>query len=265
QLHQLRGRVGRGRERAYAYFLYDADKPLSETAHDRLATIAANNELGSGMQVALKDLEIRGAGNLLGGEQSGHIQGVGFDLYLRMIGEAVSTFRGDVAEGQTELRLELPVDAHIPEEYVDSERLRLEAYQKLSTAASPTATDDQIDRVIEELSDRYGEPPVEVDNLVRVSRLRRVAQRAGLSEVVAMGPNLRIAPADLADSKQVRLQRMYPGSRLFAQTNAVTVPLPKRDGEPLPDAELVDWVRQLLDAVFTVEPAPAAKESAPKA
>ena len=89
QLHQLRGRVGRGRERAYAYFLYDADKPLSETAVDRLETIAANNELGSGMQVALKDLEIRGAGNLLGGEQSGHIAGVGFDLYLRMIGEAV--------------------------------------------------------------------------------------------------------------------------------------------------------------------------------
>ena len=137
QLHQLRGRVGRGRERAYAYFLWDENKPLSETAHDRLSTIAANNDLGSGMQVALKDLEIRGAGNLLGGEQSGHIAGVGFDLYLRMIGEAVSTFRGEVAEGQTELRLELPVDAHIPEDYVDSERLRLEAYQKLSTASSP--------------------------------------------------------------------------------------------------------------------------------
>ena len=89
QLHQLRGRVGRGRERGYAYFLYDPDKPLSETAQDRLETIAANNELGAGMQVALKDLEIRGAGNLLGGEQSGHIAGVGFDLYLRMIGEAV--------------------------------------------------------------------------------------------------------------------------------------------------------------------------------
>ena len=138
----MRGRVGRGRERAYAYFLYDDDKPLGETAHDRLATIAANNELGGGMQVALKDLEIRGAGNLLGGEQSGHIAGVGFDLYLRMIGEAVSTFRGEVAEGQTELRLELPVDAHIPEEYVESERLRLEAYQKLSTAASPARAAD---------------------------------------------------------------------------------------------------------------------------
>ena len=139
QLHQLRGRVGRGRERAYAYFLYDAEKPLGELAHDRLATIAANNELGAGMQVALKDLELRGAGNLLGGEQSGHIAGVGFDLYLRMIGEAVSTFRGEVAEGQTELRLELPVAAHIPEEYVESERLRLEAYQKLSAASSPAS------------------------------------------------------------------------------------------------------------------------------
>ncbi len=173
QLHQIRGRVGRGRERAYAYFLYDDDKPLSELAQDRLETIAANNELGGGMQIALKDLEIRGAGNLLGGEQSGHIAGVGFDLYLRMIGEAVSAFRGDVAEGQTELRLELPVDAHIPEEYVESERLRLEAYQKLSTASAPASPDDAIDNVLEELTDRYGEPPAQVQNLVAVSRLRR--------------------------------------------------------------------------------------------
>ncbi len=132
QLHQLRGRVGRGRERAYAYFLYDGDTPLSELAHDRLETIAVHNELGAGMQVALKDLEIRGAGNMLGGEQSGHIAGVGFDLYLRMVGEAVSVFRGEEDEGPRELRLELPVDAVIPEAYVDAERLRLEAYQKLS-------------------------------------------------------------------------------------------------------------------------------------
>ncbi|PJJ62157.1 transcription-repair coupling factor [Compostimonas suwonensis] len=256
QLHQLRGRVGRGRERAYAYFLYDENKPLSETAHDRLATIAANNELGSGMQVALKDLEIRGAGNLLGGEQAGHIAGVGFDLYLRMIGEAVSTFRGDVAEGQTELRLELPVDAHIPEDYVDSERLRLEAYQKLSTASAPTASDDQIDLVLEELTDRYGEPPAEVRNLIAVSRLRRLAQKAGLSEVVSVGPNLRVAPADLPDSIQVRLTRMYPGARLFRQTNSVSVPLPNRDGEPLGDEEFIAWVLQLLTAIFARESAP---------
>jgi transcription-repair coupling factor (superfamily II helicase) len=259
QLHQLRGRVGRGRERAYAYFLYDEMKPLSETALDRLSTIAANNDLGSGMQIALKDLEIRGAGNLLGGEQSGHIAGVGFDLYLRMIGEAVSTFRGDVAEGQTELRLELPVDAHIPEEYVESERLRLEAYQKLSTASAPASTPDQIDEVLAELTDRYGEPPVQVINLIAVSKLRRVAQKTGLSEVVAMGSNLRVAPADLPDSIQVRLQRMYQGSRYLAAAKALTVPMPRVNGEPLQDADLIEWVAQLLGAIFPVPVAAVAE------
>jgi transcription-repair coupling factor (superfamily II helicase) len=256
QLHQLRGRVGRGRERAYAYFLYDELKPLSETAHDRLETIAANNDLGSGMQIALKDLEIRGAGNLLGGEQSGHIAGVGFDLYLRMIGEAVSTFRGDVAEGQTELRLELPVDAHIPEDYVDSERLRLEAYQKLSTAAAPAAADDAIDRVLEELTDRYGEPPEQVLNLVAVSRLRRMAQHANLGEVVVMGDKLRVAPADLADSIQVRLQRLYPGARYHAAAGSVLVPLPPEPG----DAQLIAWTHDLLVAIFGAEGARPAAE-----
>ncbi|MDJ0335963.1 transcription-repair coupling factor [Salinibacterium sp. G-O1] len=258
QLHQLRGRVGRGRERAYAYFLYDEMKPLTETGHERLNTIAANNELGAGMQIALKDLEIRGAGNLLGGEQSGHIAGVGFDLYLRMIGEAVSTFRGDVAEGQTELRLELPVDAHIPEEYVESERLRLEAYQKLSTASAPNASADSIDRVLEELTDRYGEPPEQVANLITVSRLRRMAQKAGLGEVVVMGDKLRLAPANLVDSIQVRLQRMYPGARYHAAAAAVLVPLPDNPT----DTQLISWTTDLLVAIFGAETVaqPAASE-----
>ena len=246
QLHQLRGRVGRGRERAYAYFLYDEEKPLSETAHERLDTIAANNELGAGMQIAMKDLEIRGAGNLLGGEQSGHIAGVGFDLYLRMIGEAVSAFRGDVAEGQTELRLELPVDASIPEEYVESERLRLEAYQKLSAASAPSASADSIDRVLEELTDRYGEPPEEVKHLIAVSRLRRMSQRLRLSEVVVMGDKLRIAPAELLDSKQVRLQRMYPGSKYHSAASAAIIPLPTGAD----DGALIEWTKDLLVSVF---------------
>ena len=254
QLHQLRGRVGRGRERAYAYFLYDEMKPLSETANDRLATIAANNDLGAGMQIALKDLEIRGAGNLLGGEQSGHIAGVGFDLYLRMIGEAVSTFRGDVAEGQTELRLELPVDAHIPEEYVESERLRLEAYQKLSTASSPAASPEQLDQVLEEMTDRYGEPPEQVKALIAVSRLRRAAQKAGLGEVVAMGGKLRVAPADLPDSIQVRLQRMYPGARYFAAPRTISVPMP----EGLGDFALIEWTSKLMAQIFPEPVVPAA-------
>ncbi|GAA2028878.1 transcription-repair coupling factor [Agromyces tropicus] len=263
QLHQLRGRVGRGRERAYAYFLYDPAKPLTETAHDRLSTIAANNELGSGMQVALKDLEIRGAGNLLGAEQAGHIAGVGFDLYLRMIGEAVNAFRGEVAEGQTELRLELPVDAHIPDDYVDSERLRLEAYQKLSAASGPAAKDGQIDLVVEELVDRYGELPEPVEHLVAVSRLRRKAQQAGLSDVIATGSKLRLGPARLPDSRRVRLERMYPGARMFPQNDVILVPFPTPGGEAPGDGDLIEWVSNLIGAIFPAEqPAPDAAAAA---
>ncbi len=258
QLHQLRGRVGRGRERAYAYFLYDENKPLSETAADRLETIAVNNDLGSGMQVALKDLEIRGAGNLLGAEQAGHIAGVGFDLYLRMIGEAVATFRGEDVEGPAELRLELPVDARVPESYIDSERLRLEAYQKLSAAASVAAKDDALDLVIDELRDRYGEPPREVEGLVAVARLRRRAAQSQLTDVVAMGPNLRIAPAHLPDSLRVRLQRLHPKAKVLAGGDAMIVPLPTAGGEPLGDADLIAWTGQLLDQIFPLpKPAPA--------
>ncbi|GAA3059837.1 hypothetical protein GCM10020000_48440 [Streptomyces olivoverticillatus] len=123
QLHQLRGRVGRSRERGYAYFLYPPEKPLTETAHERLATIAQHTEMGAGMYVAMKDLEIRGAGNLLGGEQSGHIAGVGFDLYIRMVGEAVADYRASLEGGEEapeaplEVKIELPVDAHVPHDY----------------------------------------------------------------------------------------------------------------------------------------------------
>ena len=226
QLHQLRGRVGRSRERAYAYFLYDPEKPLTEHAHERLDTLAANNELGAGMQVALKDLELRGAGNLLGGEQSGHIAGVGFDLYLRMIGEAVNTFKGEEVAGTVELVLELPVDAHIPEDYVESERLRLEAYQKFSAASHPQSPDDHVALVLEELTDRYGEPPAEVTRLAAVSALRRRASKLGLAKVVAAGPALRLEPVKLLDSRRMRMNRMYPGARYTEATGTLQIPLP---------------------------------------
>ncbi len=195
------------------------------------------------MQVALKDLELRGAGNMLGGEQAGHIAGVGFDLYLRMVGEAVANFRGEDTGGDVELRMEIPVDARIPETYIDSERLRLEAYQKLSAAAAPTAKDDAIDLVIEELTDRYGTPPEEVEGLVAVAGLRRRAGAAGLTDVVVMGSNLRVAPARFEDSMKVRLQRLYPKAKIVAGGEALLVPLPE-------DVEILEWVSQLLTALF---------------
>lgn len=269
QLHQLRGRVGRSRERAYAYFLYDPDRPLSEHAHERLDTLAANNELGAGMQVALKDLELRGAGNLLGGEQSGHIAGVGFDLYLRMIGEAVSTFKGEEQQGAAELVLELPVDAHIPEDYVESERLRLEAYQKFSAAAHPMAPDDHVALVLEELTDRYGAPPAEVERLAAVSALRRRAARLGLTKVVAGGSALRIEPVTLPGSRVMRMNRMYPGSRYTEATKSLQLALPggtasarsplagvgqKRTAE---DGDVLAWVGAVFTALLEPEPVAA--------
>ena len=270
QLHQLRGRVGRSRERAYAYFLYDPDKPLTEHANERLETLAANNELGSGMQVALKDLELRGAGNLLGGEQSGHIAGVGFDLYLRMIGEAVNTFKGEDVQTTTELILELPVDAHIPEDYVESERLRLEAYQKFSAASHPQAPAENVDLVLEELTDRYGEPPAEVARLAAVSALRRRASILGLTKVVALGPTLRLEPVTLLDSRRMRMTRMYPGGKYTESTKTLQIPLPGGTASarsPLAgvgqrstpdDGDIVKWTSTVVATLLEPDPAPAA-------
>jgi len=256
QLHQLRGRVGRSRERGYAYFLYPQQAPLTETAYDRLATIAQNNELGAGMAVAMKDLEIRGAGNVLGAEQSGHVAGVGFDLYVRLVGEAVEAYRA-AADGETvisaeepkDVRIDLPVDAHLPPDYIPSDRLRLEGYRRLAAASH----DSDIDAVIEELTDRYGALPETAERLVAVARLRLLCRAAGVTEVsAASAATLRLAPMTLPDSAQVRLARKYPGARYRATTSTVQVPIPRAGGVGAPrirDLELVQMVADLLAAL----------------
>ncbi|WP_156686572.1 transcription-repair coupling factor [Mycobacterium sp. Marseille-P9652] len=256
QLHQLRGRVGRSRERGYAYFLYPPHTPLTETAYDRLATIAQNNELGAGMAVALKDLEIRGAGNVLGVEQSGHVAGVGFDLYVRLVGEAVEAYRAAVdghtvttAEEPKDVRIDLPVDAHLPPDYIASDRLRLEAYRRLAAAADDAA----VDAVIEELIDRYGPLPEPALRLVAVARLRLLCRVAGITEVSAVSEaTVRLAPLTLPDSAQVRLKRMYPAARYRATTSTVQVPIPREGGVGAPrlrDVELVQMVADLVTAL----------------
>ena len=258
QLHQLRGRVGRGSERAYAYFLYPPERALTETAHERLATVAQHTEVGAGMYVAMKDLEIRGAGNLLGGEQSGHIAGVGFDLYVRMIGEAVNELKGDGPAEKPEVRVELPVNAHIPHDYVPGERLRLEAYTRIA------AIDSEADAtaVHDELTDRYGEPPEPVLNLLEVARLRTAARRAGLTDITMAGNHIRFSPVELPDSRQVRVQRLYPKTVLKPAVRTMLVPVPKtasrggtppRDtfgGQPLRDTELLAWCGEVIRSVL---------------
>ncbi|CAB4543158.1 unannotated protein [freshwater metagenome] len=248
QLHQIRGRVGRSSERAYAYFFYDPVKPLGETAFDRLSTIATHNELGSGMQVAMKDLEIRGAGNLLGGEQSGHIAGVGFDLYMRMISEAVSEFRGIKAQTPSELKLELPIDARIPIEYVDSDRLRLEAYHKLAAASSAAGTLNQVVEIKDEIEDRFGPSPQAVLNLLAVTQLRQEANRLNLLEVNLLGAVARLQPVHLTDSQLVKLSHRYPSLKYLKSANLVTIGIPKTDSaETIRDQEVIDWVKELFE------------------
>ncbi|MDO5740948.1 MAG: transcription-repair coupling factor [Ornithinimicrobium sp.] len=258
QLHQLRGRVGRGRDRAYAYFLYPPEKPLTETAVDRLQTIAANTDLGAGMAVAMKDLEIRGAGNLLGGEQSGHIEGVGFDLYVRMVGEAVASFKGEVEVGPAEVKIELPVDAHLPHDYVPGERLRLEAYRKLAQVKDL----EELEAIREELVDRYGEPPPPAQALLQVAALRTVAREAGIADIGVQGQQVRFAPVeDLRESQQLRLNRLYPGANIKAALRQILVPMPKTGrigGKPLRDKEILDWAAQLIHAVLLDDIAAAA-------
>ena len=250
QLHQLRGRVGRGRERAYAYFLYPPERPMTETAHDRLQTIAQHTDLGAGTQIAMKDLEIRGAGNLLGGEQSGHIAGVGFDLYVRLVGEAVAEFRGDTDAAEViEVKIELPIDAHLPHDYVPGERLRLEAYRKIAEVGST----DMLDAVRAELLDRYGPPPEPVENLLAVARFRLLARKAGLSDVTLQGNHVRFGPVDLPESGQLRLKRLYPGSLIKPAVHGILVPRPmtaRVGGQPLRDRAVLTWAAEVVDGVL---------------
>ncbi|GAB2531500.1 transcription-repair coupling factor [Brachybacterium huguangmaarense] len=256
QLHQLRGRVGRSSERAYAYFLHRADKPLTETASDRLTTLATHTDLGAGMQVAMKDLEIRGAGNLLGGEQSGHIAGVGFDLYVRMVGDAVNAFKGVPQVTTSDVKVELPLDAHIPHDYIASERLRLEAYAKISAAD----TAEKIAQVAEELVDRYGPVPAPVEVLLDVARFRLDARAAGVDEVQAQGKMIRFAHIEPPDSAALRMKRLYPGTMFKPALRQVLVPRPMTSrigGTELRDHELLAWARTVLDDLRGA-PAPAA-------
>ncbi|MFF2376369.1 transcription-repair coupling factor [Streptomyces xiamenensis] len=255
QLHQLRGRVGRGRERGYAYFLYPPERPLTETAHERLATIAQHTEMGAGMYVAMKDLEIRGAGNLLGGEQSGHIAGVGFDLYVRMVGEAVADYRatleaggGEPEEAPLEVKIELPVDAHVPHDYAPGERLRLQAYRSIAAAT----TEEDIAAVREELTDRYGPLPEPVENLLLVAALRMLARSCGVGDITLQGNKIRFSPVELRESQELRLTRVYPGSVVKRAAGQVLVPRPataRVGGKPLTGRQLLAWTGEFLTTI----------------
>jgi transcription-repair coupling factor (superfamily II helicase) len=230
QLHQLRGRVGRSGQRAYAYLLFPPDRALTEEAYERLRTIGEATELGSGFKIAMRDLEIRGAGNLLGTGQSGHIAAVGYDLYCQMVTEAVAELKGEEPTEPAEIKIELPLDANLPTTYVEREELRLEAYRRLAAVTSQAEVDD----IRAEWEDRYGPVPVEAEALLEVARLRAECVRTGVREVTVTkgtgfgGPKwvARLFPLNLPASKKVRVERLYKGTVVKPQVEQVLLALP---------------------------------------
>lgn len=246
QLHQLRGRVGRGRERAYAYFLYDPAKPMTQTAHDRLSTIAQNTALGAGYDVAMKDLEIRGTGNLLGGEQSGHIEGVGFDLYVRMVSDAVQDYKESERTDAVATTVDLPVEASIPPSYIDSDKLRLEVYRKVAAAQG----EEDFQEIRDELTDRYGKPPQALDLLFAVARLRSRAKAMGITDLIAQGRNIRVVGPDPQESVLMRLKRIYKTVQYRPVTHTLIIPTPFQgsfDSDPMDSKQVLGWTDLLLD------------------
>jgi transcription-repair coupling factor (superfamily II helicase) len=245
QLHQLRGRVGRAGSRAYAYLFHPRDHALSDDAYERLKTIGEATELGSGFKIAMRDLEIRGAGNLLGESQSGHIAAVGYDLYVQMVTEAVAELKGEPVREPAEIKLELPLDANLPPEYVAKEELRLEAYRRLAVVE----TVEEVDDIRAEWEDRYGPVPTEAEALLRVARLRVECLRIGIREVTVAanrtGPGwqARLAPVALRASAAVRLRRLAKDAIYKEELGQLVVPL--RKGVDVADA-LITLLAELV-------------------
>ncbi|MBA3653104.1 MAG: transcription-repair coupling factor [Actinobacteria bacterium] len=241
QLHQLRGRVGRAGQRAYAYLFFPPDRSLSEEAYERLRTIGEHTELGSGFKIAMRDLEIRGAGNLLGANQSGHIAAVGYDLYVQMVSETVAELKGETPKEPAEIKLDLPVDAHLPKDYVDRDDLRLDAYRRLALVT----TDAQVDDIRDEWLDRYGPLPPPADALLAVGRLRAAAARTGVREITVARDIARLSPLELKTSKQIRLRRLSPKAVYKEETGQVVLPLTKA-GAADPAGSLVTFLNEMV-------------------
>jgi transcription-repair coupling factor (superfamily II helicase) len=240
QMHQLRGRVGRSGSRAYAYLFHPPEARLSEEAYERLKTIGEATELGSGFKIAMRDLEIRGAGNLLGESQSGHIAAVGYDLYCQMVTEAVGEMKGEPPpKAASELKLDVPTDAFLPPDYVAKEELRLEAYRRLAAVTTAAEVAD----IRTEWEDRYGPVPAPAEALLAVGSLRAECNRLGLREVQIVANQARLGPLTLKFSEETRLRRLSRDSIYKEEQQQVVVPL-KRGADPA--VFLTAFLQQLI-------------------
>ncbi len=242
QLHQLRGRVGRSGQRAYAYLFHPTEVVLTEEAYERLRTIGEATELGSGFKIAMRDLEIRGAGNLLGAAQSGHIAAVGYDLYCQMVTEAVAEMKGEPIRPPAEIKLDVPTDAYLPADYVTKEELRLEAYRRLAAVTTPSEVDD----IRTEWEDRYGPLPAPAVALLTVGFLRAECHRLGLTDITIAAEQARLAPVELKLSQSTRLRRLSRDAKWKEDARQLVVPIPRRRE---PAEFLVGFLRELIPPV----------------
>jgi len=258
QLHQLRGRVWRAGQRADAYLFFPKDRQLSEEAYERLKTIGEATELGSGFRIAMRDLEIRGAGNLLGTGQSGHVAAVGYDLYVQMVNEAIAELNGVTVEEPDEIVLELPMPAYLPPDYVERDDLRLDAYRRLASVRNHADVDD----IAEEWHDRFGPVPDPAAALLQVAHLRAECVRTGVRDItVTKSPALSgggllatMSPITLPQSRQMRLARLFKGAT-YRETDH-ELRLPVKGGTTL----AADLVAALVELV--PDPTPAGELAA---
>ncbi len=242
QMHQLRGRVGRSGSRAYAYLFHPAEARLTEEAYERLKTIGETTDLGSGFKIAMRDLEIRGAGNLLGEAQSGHIAAVGYDLYCQMVTEAVGEMKGEPVKEPSEVKLDVPTDAFLPKDYVEKEELRLEAYRRLASVTTAAEVDD----IRAEWEDRYGPVPDAAQALLDVGALRAECHRLGLRDLQVQSHQARLSPIELKTSEEMRLRRLNREAFVKDDLKQLVVPI-KRGASPA--QYLVGFLRELVPRV----------------
>jgi transcription-repair coupling factor (superfamily II helicase) len=226
QLHQLRGRVGRAGQQAYAYLFHPRDQVLSEIAYERLKTIGESTDLGSGYKIARRDLELRGAGSLLGEQQSGRIAAVGYDLYCQMVSESVSEMKGEEPQRPLELKIDLLVDAYLPHEYVDSEELRLDAYRKLALVID----DEALAALRDEWIDRFGPLPAQAEALLRIGRLRVLCHGAGLNRVVVQDQAVRLYPVVIDKSGEHRMETAIASSAYDRESQTLRLDVPRGEG-----------------------------------
>jgi transcription-repair coupling factor (superfamily II helicase) len=210
--------------RAYAYLFIPPDREVTEEAYERLKTIGEHTALGSGFKIAMRDLEIRGAGNLLGANQSGHIAAVGYDLYVQMVTEAVAELKGEPRREPAEIKLDVPIDAFLPADYVAREDLRIEAYRRLAGVSTHAEVDD----IALEWADRFGPVPPPAEALLRVGHLRAECARIGIREVAVARGVARLTPAKLMTSQAIRLQRKWPKAVYKDDAALLILPVPPR-------------------------------------